>query len=170
MSCAKWLNGYINDILVETGSGGGDGIGYGLQYGFKEIHSIEIDKNKYNFCVRKFKGNKNVYLYCGDSLSVLPSILYNIKVKSTFLLDAHVSDVKQVHGNFICPILEELKLITRHSNDLGIKHTILIDDAKYFTGSFAPFGNIKLSDIKKTIFDISPSYIVKVGGRSISAT
>jgi hypothetical protein len=77
MSCAKWLCNYPNKILVETGSGGGGGIQYALSYGFKEIHSIEINKNSHDGCVKLFANKPNVHLYLGDSLSVLPEILMN---------------------------------------------------------------------------------------------
>ena len=168
MSCAKWLFQYPNDILVETGTGGGGGVQFALKYGFKEVYSIEIDKAKYDYCVGLFKNNKNVYLYCGDSVEILPQILSKIKTKATFLLDAHVSDAKQVHGSFICPVLEELKTIVSHSKNLGVRHSILVDDANFFSGSFAPFGNIKISDIKKAITDIDSSYVITVGKRSLS--
>ena len=169
MSCGKWLFQYPNDVLVETGSGGGGGIRYALKYGFKEIHSIEINKAYYDVCVNAFRNNPNVFLYLGDSLSLLPQILLEIKGKSTFLLDAHVMDVKSIHGQEICPILKELRLILNHAKQLGVRHSILIDDIKLFSGSVEAFGYIKYTDIEKTIKDIDPSYTVKGWKRMISA-
>ena len=170
MSCAKWLFQYPNDILIETGSGGGGGIQYALRYGFKEIHSVEINKKNYDYCVNLFKTNKNVNLYFGDSLDVLPKILAKIKTKATFLLDAHIADIKQIHGKKICPILEELKMIVNHSKMYNFRHSILVDDSRFFSGAVEFFGNINLSDIEKTVMDIDPTYIYKIGKKSVSFT
>ena len=167
MSCGKWLDRYPNDIFVETGSGGGGGIQYALRYGFKKIYSVEIDEKKYELCSRLFKNNKNVYLHCGDSIKVLPKILENIKAKATFLLDAHVSDVKHLHGDLVCPIIEELKIILNHAKALKVRHSIFIDDLKYFDGECEAFGKIKMSDIKKEITKIDPSYVIQDGKKCI---
>lgn len=168
MSCGKWLFQYPNDILVETGSGGGGGIQYAVRYGFKEIHSIEINKTSYDYCVRLFQNNQNIHLYHGDSLDVLPQILSKIKNKATFLLDAHVMSLKDIHGKKICPILEELKIIIGHSKSLGIKHNLLIDDAKLFNGAVESFDHIKVSDIQKLVSDLDSSYVFAAGKKSIS--
>ena len=170
MSCGKWLFQYPNDILVETGSGGGGGIRYALQYGFKEIHSVEINKAYHDVCVSVFKDNPNVHLYLGDSIAVLPQILSKISTQATFLLDAHVMSLDQVHGKTVCPILEELKTIVAHSKSLGIKHSLLIDDVKLFNGLVDSFDRIKISDIEKVVYDIDPSYVLKTGKKSISFT
>lgn len=168
MSCSKWLFQHPNDIFIETGSGAGGGIDHSILYGFKEIHSIEIDKSKYDYCVKKYAKNKSVHLYCGDSMVVLPKILSNIKTKATFLLDAHVMNVNQLHGEKVCPVLEELKIIIAHSKKIGCKHSILIDDAKFFNGSFDAFGHISLSDIKKLVGELDSSYVIQYGRKSIS--
>lgn len=170
MSCGKWLFQYPNDILVETGSGRGGGIQYAIRYKFKEIHSIEIDRYNYDYCVRMFKNNQNVHLYLGDSLDVLPQILAGIKTKTTFLLDAHVMSLTSLHGKLVCPILEEVKIIIGHAKSLGVKHSLLIDDAKLFNGATESFSNIKISDIEKTVAELDPSYIFKQGRKSISFT
>lgn len=170
MSCSKWLFQYLNDVFVETGSGGGGGIQNALKYGFKEIHSIEINKQSYNHCVRLFSNNKNVNLYLGDSADMLPQILSKIKAKATFLLDAHVMDINQTHGKLICPVLEELRMIITHSKGLGIKHSILIDDLKLFNGEVKSFNCIKVSDIKDLVGGLDSTYRFSVGKRHIVLT
>lgn len=170
MSCGKWLYQYLNDILVETGSGNGGGIQYALKYGFKEIHSIEINKINYDFCVNLFRNNKKVNLYHGDSVMVLPQILEKITSKATFLLDAHVMDVNQIHGIAICPVLEELKAIIIHAKNLKIKHSILIDDVKLFNGQIESFNYIKVTDIKNIIDNLDPTYKFNIGKKSIGLT
>jgi hypothetical protein len=170
MSCGKWLFQYPNNILVETGSGGGGGIKHALLANFKEVHSIEINKNSHELCCKIFEKNSNVHLYCGDSLDILPKILSDLKDKATFLLDAHIMSLTEVHGKKICPILEELKMIINHSNSIGSRHSILIDDAKLFNGGVQTFENIKILDINKVVFDIDPSYISRVHRKYISLT
>jgi hypothetical protein len=170
MSCSKWLFQYPNDIFVETGSGTGGGIQSALKYGFKEIHSIEINKQSYDYCVKLFINNNNVNLYLGDSMVILPQILSNIKAKATFLLDAHVMDVNQTHGKELCPVLEELKIIIMHSKNLGVKHSILIDDLKLFNGAVKSFNCIKVSDIKGIIDGLDPNYKFNIGKKSIWVT
>lgn len=167
MSCSKWLNSYPNDILVETGSGGGGGINHALKYGFKEIHSIEIDAKKHELCIKLFNNNSKVNLYLGDSIDILPKILDKIKAKTTFLLDAHIMDLKECHGKAICPVLQELRMIIAHSKKYGIKHSILVDDLKFFNGSTESFDNIKLDDIKQTVLSIDSSYSVTASRRMI---
>lgn len=169
MSCSKWLFQYPNEIMVETGSGGGGGIDSALKYGFKKIYSIEINKESYHYCVERFKKQSYVNLYLGDTINVLPNILLDIKEKVTFLLDAHVMKPQDVHGETICPILKELDMIVNHSKRLGIKHSILIDDTKYFNGKTETFGNIKSEDIKQTILDIDASYSISINRRMIVA-
>ncbi|MEK6832818.1 MAG: hypothetical protein AABY32_02130 [Nanoarchaeota archaeon] len=151
MSCSKHLNKFPNDIFIETGSLVGKGIKNALKYGFKEIHSIEILKTNYDICVKLFKDDKRVNLYLGDSAETLPYVLKNIKNKVTFLLDAHGPCFK-------CPILKELKIILDHSNLIGVKHTIIIDDAKYFNGKREDFGFLNIADVKE-IVNKYPLYI-----------
>ena len=169
MSCGKWLVQYPNDILVETGSGLGGGIQYALRYGFKQIHSIEIDPNRHQFCEKLFRKNPEVHLYLGDSIETLPKILDGINQKATFLLDAHIMQLSEVHGKVICPILQELTLIIGHAKKLGIKHSILIDDAKLFNGSTESFDNIKSESIKQAILELDATYTVSINKRTITA-
>ena len=170
MSCGKWLHQYPNDILVETGSGLGGGIKYAISYKFKTIYSVEINKKNYDFCVNLFKDYSNVHLYHGDSLVILPQILEQIKTKATFLLDAHVMSLEEVHGKSLCPILEELKMIINHAKGLGVKHSLLIDDAKLFNGMVESFARIKIADIQKVVSDLDPTYIFKQAKKSLSFT
>ena len=167
MSCSKWLFQQPNDIFVETGSGSGGGIDNALKYGFKEIHSIEINKQLYQYCLRKYKGNIKVNLYCGDSIEILPKILAKIDKKTTFLLDAHVMDVSTLHGKIICPVLEEIKMIITHAQSLKIKHSILVDDVKFFNGKVKAFGCIRVEDIKDVVDSIDSTYAFNVGRKSI---
>ena len=172
MSCYNTLLGLLNegDIFVETGTGKGRGVKHALTKNVKEVHSVEIDVNRYNLCVKRLKQYKNVYLYNGDSIKMLPHILDNhIRSKTVFLLDAHVMDLKETSGAQICPVLEELKLILDNGKVNNVKHIIVIDDVKLFDGSRIYFGNIKLDTIKQLILSYDAAYEIKVDRRALSA-
>lgn len=150
------LKHYLNPIFVETGTLDGDGVNLALNTGFKQIYSVEIVEERYNFCVNRFVDNKNVKLYLGDSLDTLPAILASLNDKTTFWLDAHVnSKIDKVFGKFKCPILEEIKLIVNNE----YSDTILIDDIRLFRNNGkGKFNYIKLNDILKEIpsnFEVS---------------
>lgn len=144
----KIFQKYLTDIFFETGTHLGQSVERAVNIGYKEIHSIEIIKDRYDECFEKFKNNENVFLYLGDSLIWIPEILNTIDCRCTFWLDAHMS---QVSRN--CPTLEELKLIGQHH----IKdHIILIDDMRDFGTQAHEF--IKIDDLKQQILAINPSY------------
>jgi hypothetical protein len=106
------------DIFFETGTHYGDSVQDALDLKFKKIISVEINDEYYNHCVNKFKLNKNVFLFSGDSLVHLPQMLEMVDSKAMFWLDAHSDGTNT-------PFKQELQLILDHQ----IKtHTIMIDD------------------------------------------
>ena len=168
MSCSKYLLNYMSKILVETGSGKGGGIKTAINIGFKEVYSIEIDKDRYNICVHKFRNHPNVHLYLGSSVDLLPLVLEKINEKATFLLDAHVMSKDETYdANYICPLLVELELILEHGIANRVKHSILIDDTKLFNGATASFDNITLADIDHARMNIDPSMTLSANRRFI---
>lgn len=146
MSATKGLFGkYLNRIFIETGSNYGDGIQQALDEGFKVVFSIEIDKEKYDHCVERFKDNENVHLILGDSKMILDTILMMINEPVTFWLDAHI-------GNKKSPVMHELEILRNHR----IKsHTILIDDLRDWKVRFCGFDTEKL---KRQITKINNKY------------
>lgn len=120
---------YNCKIFIETGTFMGYMI-YSQRENFKEIHTIELMEKYYLAAVEKFKKNKNIFCYQGDSSQVLPKIMAKINTRCLFWLDAHYSVDIFARGEKDCPIFEELEAIFK--NDLG--HIILIDDARDFTG------------------------------------
>ena len=48
------LSEYKSPIFIETGTYNGDGVVKALEYGFEQIYSIEIDKDRYEYCKKKF--------------------------------------------------------------------------------------------------------------------
>lgn len=144
---------HLNPIFIETGSYHGSGIQKALKASFKEVYSIELSPNLYDFCRKLFEGNPQVHLYLGDSSNALENILSVIDQQATFWLDAHYSGgITATSGSL--PLLNELKVIAQHP----IKtHTILIDDVRLFGTS--EFDFINLEEIKDALKEINPNYI-----------
>lgn len=117
------------DIFFETGTFNGAAISDLLNECdiFDEYHSVEIDKNRFDNCVKKFKNHTNVTLYNGDSKQVLKKVLgtSHFQNKTVFFwLDAHWMADVATKGDIHCPLLDELEAIKQ----LNIKPVIVIDD------------------------------------------
>ena len=128
--CAKNRN---HKIFVETGTKGAATI-LGLEKYFDKIYSVELLNiyfkralNKINECNLQHK----VHLYNGDSAQELKKILPEIKEPALFWLDAHAD-------KNATPILQELDLVLNTT----LKHTIVIDDCRYF-GTQAAYPTIE---------------------------
>jgi len=146
---------YPNKSLVETGTFMGSGVENALKAGFKDVYSIELSKDLYDYCTDKFKTNPCVHLYLGDSSVVLEKVLFNINEPATFWLDGHYSEGVTAKGNKNSPILEELQVIGKHK----IKnHTILIDDVRLF--GTKEFDNVTLAQIIAALKKINPNYVI----------
>lgn len=146
-----------NDLFIETGSWKGDGIQSAIEYGFKKIISIELSEHYYNHCTRRFRDNPNVFLYHGDSSSILPAILLDVHQPATFWLDGHFSGGNTACGDKPVPLFDELTAIQQHS----IKtHTILIDDIRLLRSKTNQFANIEftIEDIIELLLSINENY------------
>ncbi len=133
------LKKYRTDIFVETGTGRGNGVAAAIESGFKEIYSIEVNNDNFVISSERFKNNKNVHLFKGDSMVILPQVLSSVNKSATFWLDAH-TDTKwnDVLGKKGCPILEEIdEIINSHI----FEKVILIDDIRLFKGQGQDFWN-----------------------------
>ena len=151
-------------IFVETGTYLGDGVRRALNSGFTEVHSIELDTNRYNHCVKKFKNDKRVHLYHGNSGILLEKVLTKINKPVVFWIDAHFmgEDMRQVEiADKWCPMNEELEAIKNHR----IKnHTILIDDIRCINlqhidkKTQKPVGFPGKENLIKKIIEINPAF------------
>jgi len=118
-------------VLVETGTYLGDMLA-AARPSFRELYSIELDEDLYDWARWRFRRAPEVRLYRGDSADVLPTILARVSEPCLFWLDAHASGGITAHGEAVAPVMRELQLILSH----GVPgHVILIDDAEAFTGA-----------------------------------
>ena len=117
-------------ILIETGTYKGAMI-KSCKKLFKNIYSIELDKNLYKEAVDKFQKFPKIKILNGDSGLELKKLLLEIKSPCLFWLDGHYSGGITAKGDIETPIVAELEAILTHN----IKnHVILIDDARLFNG------------------------------------
>ena len=64
----KMLRKYKNEVFIETGSKEGCcAISAVTICGFKEAHTIEINREYYDTCCSKFEKYPNIHPYLGDS-------------------------------------------------------------------------------------------------------
>tara|TARA_A100001015_G_scaffold298886_1_gene382222 strand:- start:3023 stop:3643 length:621 start_codon:yes stop_codon:yes gene_type:complete len=141
--------------FVETGTYEGEMIKACLDE-FEHLFSIELDKTLYENAKIKFKENKKLSLYCGDSGVELKKIISNLEGSTLFWLDAHYSAGITAKGDLDTPIVQELHEIFKINND---KNIILIDDARCFIGEY---DYPTLFELKDIINEIAPNYKINV--------
>jgi len=126
----EYANRFAIDVLIETGTYMGDMI-FAMRDIFKEIYSIELDKNLYIRSKERFVDYPHIHIFRGDSSEVIPHILTSLTKPALFWLDAHYSGGITAKGKLKYPVIQELHHIFNH---LIHNHVILIDDARLFIG------------------------------------
>jgi len=137
------------NTFIETGTFRGDMIEALKKY-FKNIYSIELDKNLYDAAICRFNGENNVHLYCGDSAKEINNILKQITSTALIWLDAYTDGDINFKNS---PIEAELRAIFNH---LVKGHVVLIDDARHFNMS-------DIRKIKKMAKDNNYSFLIDEG-------
>jgi hypothetical protein len=142
------LNNFVQkhglEHMIETGTYKGDAVAYGIKFGFQKIYSIELLKEFYDDCCKRFENNKNVFIYNDTSENGLIEILRNNSVlKCLFWLDAHLPNFyKSEYSSdymkdkkLLIPLENELKIIVENKDVSG--DVFIIDDLRiYETGNF----------------------------------
>ena len=124
-------------ILVETGTFMGETVEY-FKNSFAKVISIELAEDLAKKAQKRFENDRNVTIIQGDSGKVLKDLVRHATEPFLFWLDGHYSSEFYVGDEYIktartdvdTPVEEELRTIL--ASDL--KHVILIDDARLFTG------------------------------------
>ena len=154
---SKILDKTINfETFVETGTHQGDTLEEARNI-FKHCYSIEMSSKYYDGCVKKFKNDKNVKLFHGSSVDILPKIFSNFYNKPViFFLDAHYSGSKYCakHEGYDPPILFEIEIILKERSQNGFFNDIIIvDDLCDFETEKeeANWSSISISKIEKLI-------------------
>ena len=166
---SKILDKTINfETFVETGTHQGDTLEEARNI-FKHCYSIEMSSKYYDGCVKKFKNDKNVKLFHGSSVDILPKIFFNFyNEPAIFFLDAHYSGTEYCgrHKGYDPPILFEIETILKERDSNGFFNDIIVVD------DLCDFGiqreriiwtSISISEIEKLIksfnvdFEIYPT-------------
>jgi len=140
----SYIEKYNIKFLIETGTWHGAAVDYGLTFNFEKIFSIELLKEYYDGCVKKFKNNASVILLNEASPTGLKKILNeNVVGNTIFWLDAHLPNFYDISissdytkdKELLIPLEEELKIIIDNKNTLN--DVFIIDDLRiYETGNF----------------------------------
>lgn len=151
------LKKYLNPIFVETGTFRGAGVEKALTTGFTKVISIEVKKEFYDNCCRKFSNEikeGRVELIFGDSQYALAEVIRKLDRAATFWLDAHIHAGGK--GEKECPLYEEIESISQHHLK---SHSILIDDLRIIKKPNAWGGhNLTVEDLIEKIKLINPNY------------
>ena len=135
--------------FVETGTRGGAML-KALYKEFSQLDSVEIIPEAFRKLSSKLKNYTNVKLFLGDSAERLPEMLSRLNgAPALFWLDAH-------DGRNSTPILAELKHIFTLTT---AKHTIVIDDMRYF-GSEKAYPSIDM--IKDITLHYRPDALIDI--------
>ena len=155
---------YVNDVFVETGTFQGDTIHLIANNEIvkpSRIISLEFSKVLLSNCKKRFENNLNVTIYEANSAYELYGIIKNISSKITFWLDSHWSGAPDVESDpvIICPILQELDQIKKHSLD---SHTIIIDDIRLMNNARNRLNGFPVTkdQILEKLYEINPAYTI----------
>ncbi|MGD0664292.1 MAG: hypothetical protein ABSA17_01000 [Rhabdochlamydiaceae bacterium] len=141
---------------------------------FREVHTVELSKSLSKAAKKKFKKQKHIKVYRGDSGKVFCKILPEIKSRILFYLDGHYSGSETAQGIENTPLMKELKAIEEAKKSDSI---ILIDDIRCFQDSCYPEkirnslleGYPKLKQLIPALLRINPNYQVCFLGDALLA-
>jgi hypothetical protein len=97
-------------------------------------YSIELSAPLYHEAYVKCQGNKNVQLFHGDSIKLLPIITTWIDSKdqkAVWFIDAHQSGPDTTNNGELVPLFAEIELILNHIKEPA-GHVFILDDARLF--------------------------------------
>lgn len=146
--------------MVETGTYLGAMV-YATKDFFSKIISIELSDELALNAKQKFEKYPSIEILQGDSGKVLPGVVPNLKTPAIFWLDGHFSQGITARGEKDAPVSEELGAIEKSIQN-GIRHIILLDDARLFIESGYQTGYPRLSEVEAWVNAHLPGYKTKV--------
>ena len=129
--------------LVETGTFTGETV-EALRGRTARIISIELVPALHAAAVRRFAGAANVRLLQGDSTTLLPDVLQELRGPALFWLDGHYAGAGTA-GAGESPLLHEVRALLARPPGGDV---VLIDDARQLTGMG---GYPSLDELRATI-------------------
>eukprot|EP00741_Cyanophora_paradoxa_P011401 tig00020556_g11012.t1 len=118
--------------FLEVGTYQGETL-FGMMQSMDDLHSIELSPYYYQSAATLFANVRKVRLYQGDSASILPSVLAQLRQPALFWLDAHYTTAeKAVRGAGEAPVI--LDLLSIFEWPYAQQSVVVIDDAHLFVG------------------------------------
>ena len=118
------------ETFIETGTYRGE-TALAMSTYYRTVISIELDEELYRSARERMAHVENVRVLGGDSAHLLPEVLYALDGPAVFWLDGHYSGPRTGRAVRDTPIVAEVLAIMAHDPRA---HTVLIDDARLFTG------------------------------------
>lgn len=140
-------NNFVN--FVETGTYLGNLI-YAIKDDFQTIFTIELSEELALNANQKFEHYKHIKVIQGDSGVELEKIMPKLDTRTIFWLDGHFSGGITAKGQKDAPVFEELTSIFE-SIKSGLKHLVLIDDARLFLNKTNYTGYLQFSEIENWV-------------------
>lgn len=143
----------VGDTFIETGTQFGGTIKRALDYGFKTIHTVELNPDYVQVARDSFGHVEGVHIYEGDSPDFLRELCPTLDKPCTFWLDGHKtggpSGESEKYG--WGPVLAELHAIATSPCK---EHVLYLDDVR----DFGSYGWPLKEQIIQAIMDINPNY------------
>ena len=154
------------DTFIETGTFYGETTEI-ARHLFDTVHTIELSGSLYERAANRFRSQSNIQIHLGDSPMVLRNILPQCTDSKALLwLDSHYCG-GGVKGDSMTPILQELDVLKQLGKTDAI---ILVDDVCCFQGckelafDSEGYGFPTITQVKKKIWEISPTYQISLFG------
>ena len=119
--------------LVETGTFQGDTV-EAMRLDFERIATIEVQPELFQKAQKRFDHYSHIETLFGDSADLIEGLVKELKEPALFWLDAHHSAGVTGRGAEDSSLSKEFDVIIRAINETGLKHVILMDDARDFWG------------------------------------
>jgi hypothetical protein len=126
------------DVFIETGTYRGNSLLRALDFGFKELHTVEVSQQRFDGLEKlhpELCENHKIHRYLGSSRDCLASIVLQFKDRNVvFWLDAHYVGMSSDERDSVseCPILSELQAIADVPWSQSV--VVCIDDLNMFRG------------------------------------
>ncbi len=118
-------------LFIETGTQAGEMLA-ALAPCFSRLVSIELHPDLAAAARLRFRADPRVEILEGDSAAIFPRVIAEVREPALCWLDAHFTGGPSAGEGHQAPILAEIAAIL----DSPVSgHTVLIDDARCFTGS-----------------------------------
>jgi hypothetical protein len=134
---------------------------YAMKDSFKTLYTVELAEELFVNAKQKFESYTYIHPIFGDSGKILHELVPSLKQPALFWLDGHYSGGFTAKGELDAPVGQELDAIIQSIQN-GIKHIILIDDARLFINDTSYTGYPRMNEIKRLITEKLPDYNISI--------